>query len=288
MKTHFNPITNKDGLIVDVLFTSGHMLPGGFAQGIYEQSATQNYTIGTRLVVDDRTFRYCKAATDLKCGYGARQANFPREGNIAAVAYAAGTFEITIPMNDHATLYASEKLANYWAEGYIWIGQFDAKGFGPTHRIKSNTVASGTIPTQYVTATLYEALAHDVAASAWITAHPNIYGNIQNAYHQKASVVCVPPRFITSGYYFWGQTWGPVMMQQTHAAGGLTADDREFFFHENNNGELATGGQCDWSGATNIKHQRAGFLLTNTTAWTNVGDGAEAGGDCFVMLQLSP
>ena len=280
----YNPKRKLTGIGADFNLSGGHMLSGGKMQEIHEESATQNYDIGTRLAIDDRVFRYCKAMSDLKSGYGARQANYPREGNVAAVEYAAGTKTVTLPMNDHGADYAEEVLADYWKNGFIWFGQFDTRGFGPTYRIKSNTAASGTIPAQYVTLTLYEALKDKVLASSWITAHPNIYRNIQNAFFQKASVVCVPPIFVQSGYYFWGQTWGPVMMQQTHAAGGLENDDRQFFFHENNNGEIVTGSQV-----ADIKlSQFAGFLLTNTTAWTNVNDGAEAGGDCFCMLQLSP
>ena len=288
MKNNYNPITGEDGIVVDRIQSSGHMLAGGFPQGIYEQSATQNYDIGTRLIVDDRVFRYCKAGSDLKSGFGARCQDYPREGNMAAVAILAGTYEVTIPMNDNGADYVAEQLADYWKDGYIWIMTADASGFGPMYRIKSNLAASGTIPTQYCTATLYEPLAYDVAASAWITAHPNIYNNVQNANLRKSSVVCVPPIWVDSGYYFWGQTWGPCTVQQTGAAGGLENDDRNFFFTPNNNGEILTGTQCDWSGAANVKHQLAGYLLTHTTAWTNVGDGAEAGGDCFLMLQLTP
>lgn len=284
MKAHYNPTEKLDGIITDFMLMGGHMLNGGKQQLIHETSTIQNYDIGTRLVMDDRTFRYCKAGGNLKSGYGARCQDYPREGNMAAVALYAGGFEVTIPMNDNGVDYAAEQLADYWKDGYIWIMTADARGFGPMYRIKSNLAATGTIPTRYCTATLYEALAYDVAASAWITAHPNMYNNIKSAAYQKSSVVCVPLVYVASGYYFWGQTWGPCTMQQTHAAGGLENDDRMFFFHENNNGEIVTGSQV-----ADIKlSQFAGFLLTHTTAWVNVGDGAEAGGDCFLMLQLSP
>jgi len=285
MRSTYNPKRQLSGVAADIFQSGGHMLSGGFLQEIHEQSEVQNYAIGTRLHIDDRVFRYCKARSALKAGHGARNNNYPREGNISAVEFEAGSYTITLPMNDHGVDYTLEQTLNYWAEGFIWIMYSDqTKGFGHQYRIKSSTVASGTIPTQYVTLTLYEALHEDVAASCWITAWPNIYSNIRDADYQKSSVVCVPPRPVTSGYFFWGQTWGPCQMQQTHAAGGLENDDRMFFFHENNPGQIVTGSQV-----ADIKlSQFAGFLLTNTTAWTNVGDAGEAGGDAFCNLQLNP
>ena len=280
----YNPKRKHVGLNIDQVLTSGRLLDGGKLQEIHEVSTVQNYDIGTRLVVDDRTFRYCKAKSNLKCGYGARQLNYPREGNLPAVEYAVGEKFVALPMNDNGADYLEEVLADYWKGGFIWFGQFDTRGFGPTYRIKGNAAAVGEAGSDYATIELYEGLHDKVLASAWITAHPNIYRNIQNAAYTKASVVCIPPVYVPSGSFFWGQTWGPVMLQQTHAAGGLENDDRQFFFHENNNGEIVTGSQV-----ADIKlSQFAGFLLTNTTTWTNVGDGAEAGGDCFCMLQLSP
>lgn len=291
MKATYQPKRAKDGIFIDQILTGGHMLAGGKLQEIHEQSAVQNYDIGTRLVLDDRTFRYCKAASDLKALIGARNANFPREGNTKAdVEYAAGTYQITIPMNDNGDDYVAEQLKDYWKEGYVWImwGPTDVRGYGHLYRIKGNAVAAGTIPTQYVLATLYDALHTKVTSETWITAWANIYSNIVRSVSKRMSVVCIPPIPVTSGYYFWGQTWGPCFISCTHAAPGSTDNDRDLFIHESNQGEIISGSQCDWSGASSIKHQRVGFLLTNTTPWTNVGDGAESGGDQFMMLQLAP
>jgi len=286
MNAHYIPILGSTGIVVD------HQLSGGTLEGkwqsIYEESAIQNFPIGTRFQLDDRVFRYCKATTALRALNGAKNANYPREGSTAAVVYVAGTDQVTLAMNDHGTDYVAEQVADYWKDGYIWIMYpSDTTQYGQIYRIKSSSVAFGTIPAKYVTLTLYEALKATIAASSWHTAWANPYSNVKKSDSARMSVICVPLIPVTSGYYFWGQTWGPIFMSCSHAAPGLTDNDREIYFHESREGEIVPGSQVVFTAGQPF-NQRAGFLLTNTTPWTNVGDASEPGGDSFIMLQLAP
>lgn len=251
---------------------------GGSAQGIYEESVTQNFAIGTRRVMDDRVFRYCKAKAALVNLKGGAADVMPREGNSAAVEYAAGTFEITIPENPNGPDYALESVANYWADGYIWV--MVAPMPGQMYRIKSSAAASGG----FVTLTLYEALVVTVPASNWITAWVNPYSSVIRK-TGKTSVICQPLISVTIDYYFWGQTWGPCFATLNGAAIGRTSQDRMVYY--TSDGSLQAGiTQTESSGGAH--KQVAGFLITNTAPWTNASSGSELGGDQFYMLQLTP
>jgi hypothetical protein len=90
---------------------------------------------------------------------------------------------------------------------------------------------------------------------------------------------------IQSGYYFWGQTWGPCFGQRFSQKIGGGNNDRMVYY----NSDGALMGSRDATYTTGSPHhQCAGFLITNTRAWTNAGGSGESGGDQFYMLQLSP
>ena len=284
MRPIFNALSTrraKDGVSAEMIISSGRYLGQG-VQDIHEESEVQKYTIGTRVVIDDRVFRYCQAKEALDPLLGARADVMPREGEMDAVAYEVGDTEVTIPMNQYGVDYVAEQVADYWAEGYIWI----QTGM-QLHRIKSSAVATTTgrvtsLTGGFVTLTLYEGLRTAVAASAWITAWVNHYKVCKHEHSGKMSVVAMPLVGVTINYYFWGQTWGPCFGVQTSTKPGLASGDREVFF--GSDGALVTGGDVCNTGLA----QKAGFLITNTEPWTNAGNSAEGGGDQFYMLQLSP
>ena len=285
MRPIFNALSTRraqDGVSAEMVITSGRYLGRG-VQDIHEESELQKYDIGTRLVVDDRVFRYCQAKEALDPLLGARADVMPREGSMDAVAYLVGETEITIPMNDNGPDYVAEQVADYWKEGYIWI----QTGM-QLHRIKSSAAATTTgritsVTGGFVTLTLYEALKTAVGASAWITAWVNPYKVCKHEHSHKMSIIAVPLLSVTINYYFWGQTWGPCFGQQMSTKPGLADGDREVYFYHD--GSLLTGVDVHTAGGN---AQRAGFIITNTEPWTNAGDGSEGGGDQFYMLQISP
>lgn len=266
MKAFYNPKRQKDGVIVDQILSGGHMLPEGFLQDVHEQSGVQNYDIGTRLVMDDRVFRYCKAGTNLVAMKAGHCGNLPTECNTAAVEYAAGTFEVTI-------LDTTVRVKDYYKEGYIWIM---TAGAYQLYRIKSSEAGAGVS----VKLTLYEALKTKVPASTWTTSWPNVYSNILGTTSGFMSNVVVALMAITSGNYFWGQTWGPCFGTVFNNVPGRASGDRELYF--NTDGALKSSKDVDFGTAGNAIPQRAGFLITNTTP------GGAGYGDQFYMLQLSP
>ncbi len=279
MRPIFQATRNKDGVAADQMITGGRQKADGKRQDVHEVSTVQNYDIGTRLVMDDRTFRYCKAKVALVPLKGGCGDVMPREGETDAVAYEAGSFTITIPENPNGKDEAAEAVAGYWNEGFIWIQVSPAPG--QMHRIKSSAAASGG----FITLTLYEALKVRVPASTWITAWANPYGLLIPPSGGKLSIVAEPLVAVPQNSFFWGQTYGPIFGQLNGGAMGRTANDRTLYFQSD--GSVRCGASTNFTNGQ-PHPQRAGFLITNTEAWENAGGDPEAGGDQFYMLQLSP
>lgn len=266
MKSAYQQKRKHDIGISDQILTGGHMLAGGKLQDIHEQSTVQNYDIGTRLVLDDRVFRYCKAGSDLRELIGGLCAMSQIEVNTHAVKALKGEFKVTI-------LDTAARVKDWYAGGYLWIMYYApaTTGIGPLYRIKSSAESVGVS----VELTLWAPLVKDVPATTWTTAWASIYSNIQTADLPKASMVCMPLIQVASGSYFWGQTWGPCFMQCGYSPGSKEYD-RELYYKANLYGCLP-GSEVDFT--SDIIPQRVGFLLPNT---------AVVGTDNFFMLQLSP
>ena len=267
MKATYQPTRKKDGMIVDQILSGGHMLINRKVQNIHEESLVQNYDLGTRLVVDDRVFRYSKAGTALVAMMGGHCGNLPTEVNSHAVASVAGSNEVTI-------LDANARVVDYYAGGYIWTMNLTS-GVFEMYRIKSSAVSAGTS----ILLTLEEALAVELPATTWLTAWPNIYGNILGTASGFMSQVVVALRPVQNGYYFWGQTWGPCFGTVVSSTPGRLSTDREIFF--NIDGALHASVDVAPE-STNPIPQRAGFLITNTSP------GGAGYGDQLYMLQISP
>ena len=159
----YNPKRKHMGIQIDQILSGGGILPGRPLQQIQEESATQNYDIGTRLVEGDRVFRYCKAGTAIVAMMAGHCGNLPTEVNTHAVISAAGTDEITIL----DTTAAGSRPVDYYAGGYIWVMNLVSSVFEMLH-IKGSTVGDGTS----ITLTLVEPLIVAIPATTWITAWP--------------------------------------------------------------------------------------------------------------------
>ena len=260
-----------DGLVVNKQYSGGGLIANGVDQDIDVESQTQNFEIGTRLVIDDRVFRYCKAGDTLRSMLEGLNAGVPTECNTHGVESAAGSDEVTI-------LDETARVVDYYKGGYIWIMKIphEATGLGQFYRIKSSTVNDPGGGGTFVTLTLERTLAFAVPATTWTTTWTNIYGNVRPGILAKASLVCMPLIPVTSGYYFWGQTWGPIFLQCGYSPGSKNYD-REFYYKSDHYGVLP-GSEIDFSSLGNVIPQRIGFLLVNTVNGT----------DNFMMLQLSP
>lgn len=265
----------------DVLYTDVHLMGSGTGQTILEESATQKYDIGARLVEPDgRVFRYCKAGgaigNSVKACYND---NKPYEGDRAGTAVAIGETEITIPATSTGNAQAYTAKDSY-AGGWIWFQQ-DPHIF---HAIKSNTATDGTNQVLTLARPLWSALVASAsgADTLWVTIWTSPYANVivgAPGVGSFRTVVCKPVINVTSGYYFWGQTWGPAFFQagaggDGQTTPGKTSEYRNVVFN-------ADGSVIDAylaAGTANNK-QHAGYIISETTT---------SDGDQLVMLRLSP
>ena len=112
----------------------------GSPQGIYEESSTQEYPIGTKREFEDgRVFRYASFGAATAAGVLVSQdvsATAVVEIENVATAAAVGATEVIL--TDSGTLGSAT--ANQYAGAYLHT--VDDAGEGYTYRIKSNTAAS--------------------------------------------------------------------------------------------------------------------------------------------------
>lgn len=247
----------------------GGLVVGGVEQTILEESATQNYLIGTRMATrDGRVFRYCKAGAAITNNLkGCVNDYKPYEGDRPATAYSIGDTAITIPATSTGNAVVNAAVNSY-QNGYIWF-QMDPHQF---HLIASNTVSASSNQILTLDKGLVAALPAAASGSdtMWVTIWPSIYANVKPASGGMRSVVCVPLINITIAYYFWGQTWGPHMFVAGGTAPGRTGNYRTTVF--------SSDGSILDASAGAVGNQRAGYILSQTTS---------SDGDQLVMLQLA-
>lgn len=224
-------------------------------QSIYEQSATPKYPVGKRIYQGDRVFRYCYALTGIALKKpGCINADFV-EGNTAVIA-AAGDLDITI---------VGDLAADYLAGGYITVWTTIMQML---LAVKGNDVGDGVNTVVH----LAHPLLRDVPLATYTVSRVALYNRLgeKSVHAAYESCICIPLLSITAGYYFWGQTWGPVLGKAAAGSGiGENIDERDVYFTQD--------GAIDIQAAVGT-WQRAGFMLSRT----------QLGDDIFFMLQLAP
>jgi hypothetical protein len=191
-----------DGIDGDII--SGGRLANGDAQGILEESATQNYVLGSKLRTrDGRTFRYClNGAVALVAGYmtqgPAVVANYTEEvqtGYANAIGSTSGNVLITT---------GATPAANLFKDGWMLVNK--VAGISQVRRI----LTSGSHAT--IIALTWEG-GLEVATTA--TSEISL---IQNP--RKSVIVMpvttptniptgIPLIAVTAAYWFWAQVGGP-------------------------------------------------------------------------------
>ena len=164
-------------------------------QGIYDESSTQKYEVGTRLALGDgRVFYYCKnGATALSVGRPVQAVtNRTMVANITNVT--AGDDYVTI---DSA---AAAITAGDYDNGYAIIHDV-----GHMYKIRhSPTIAASGSGNIYL---------YDVVGFATSTNDVTIFKNPCHSVIALADpisfMIGVTLIAVTANYYFWAQTWGP-------------------------------------------------------------------------------
>lgn len=182
---------------------SGPMKLRGFAQGLYEISATKKEKLGLlRIDQYGRKFRYCKAgATALSAGKlgvrGAIDTSFVNEAITAAVPIGTQMLELTV------TGMVAACAENDLVGGLFVVN--DATGEGQAYAIDSNTAVaiSGTS----IVITLEEKIkvALDTTSEFTLVTPPQL-GVVEST--TMYLPVGIPLVAVTASYYYWAQTGG--------------------------------------------------------------------------------
>jgi len=173
-------------------------------QSIYEVvntvvTGTQQAPLGTRLRMSDRTYYYAQASASVAGGTvmcAAPEVASYQSGLLLVASTAAGAKVISVTSTGVAAA------VNTYAEGFFGVAS--GTNVGEMYRIKSNTVASGGI----CQITLYDGLNTAVTSGSAFWIVPNSYNLCFVGSEALHCAVGVTPVNVTSGGYFWLQTWG--------------------------------------------------------------------------------
>lgn len=264
-----------DGLLIaeyenyndQLMITYGKSLTG-VPQGIYEESATQNYDIGTRRIVDDMVFRYCETEADPGGTSSTIRANRAVVTKHIPVTASAVTAAVVTATTVTATVAGVS--ADLYKDGYI-IQQTSPWTQNSKLRIKSNTTTVFTLKDPLVLA---------VGSSDTMLFSKNMYKDVgkiptNGTGKEYMSWVAVPLLHVTASYYFWGQTWGPCCIQYGEGSTdrpGETASVRAFGF------DYYGAAICSSTALNAPSQQIGGFVIPNTWGTWSM----------LMMLQLSP
>ena len=186
-------------------------------QSIYKSSSVQLAELGSRKVVGDRVFRYAKAKDTIAAGLIASQTNHDAKWLKTTIGtdWVVGARVVA--------LYASTDVAkDQFAEGYVWVAQGTDANEGYMYRVKSNASTSDTGDYEV---TLYDAIVQTADVSDKCSILPNLYKDIIRNTDETTPPVGVAPIAVTTGDYFWLQTWGPTAVQVGSAGVPATGEE---------------------------------------------------------------
>lgn len=195
--------------------------PRSWVQGLYEESSTQKYPLGTeRAISDGRVFVYVEVgAANLATGKLVQgEAIEANHANCAvanvANAVANRTRQVTV------TLGNANLTANQYAEGFMNVE--DGTGLGYAYKVKNHPAANANAN---VVVTLYDKLrANLTSAHVTLVKHP-CKDVIVTAANATQRIVGCPQMTLTANYYGWVQKKGAASVL---VAGTLVAGDMAY------------------------------------------------------------
>jgi hypothetical protein len=178
----------------------------GVTQGLYEQSATQQGALGSKLELEDgRVFRYAHFVAAVNRGVLVSQdvsvSSFgPIDGKATAAAIAAK--QVTLTDTD---TFTTADVADVYQGGYLMVE--DDAGEGYTYRIQGNDAGTAA---GVMVLDLFDGLVAALTTDSDVAVIGSLYKNLSIATANGDSIVSgAAVRTMTAGYYGWIQTWGP-------------------------------------------------------------------------------
>lgn len=235
---------------------------------LFSEVATQAYPLGTKYEIGDIKYRYCKAGAAmtavgfLKCNY----TQCPGKATNSTHNGFEGALYADVAAGDTVFYIADTTAVVNEYEGAYLVLYDDTNHVYESHRVIKSDVSTGVYTACYINSPGFKN-AH--TTSIGITVYLSPYFNIRHFADGGgyASAMGYAKFQITSAYFFWLQTAGPISgITGASTWPGQTQYYRDVF--ANTDGSLIgyTAG-----------YQRIGYLLNRT---------ASDYGDNFIMLQL--
>ena len=276
-----DPITNAPGrLLAPAVPITGQ------DQFYDEESATPNYDLGSRMVVDERRYHYCLAGAAIVMP-GTYRLAITQDISIAANTLASVAPIVTVGQSVVVVAVGAFQggavVANELVGG--WIMVMPTGNVLMWRRIIANTVvAAGNF-----TITVDRPFTTQIEIGDEVEVHPSIYRDVRTAtgvLPQRPGFmtpVCLPPIEVQNGYYFWGQSYGPCWIAPSGPMARNAAHLEDVYFWSNGCYALLSdfGGFVDvGTGIANISPLRIGHVLP-------MGELGGPGSN-MINLQLAP
>jgi hypothetical protein len=181
-------------------------------QSIYDSSSVQLAELGSRKVVGDRVFRYSLAKADIGAAMTVQYA-----GECALKSIAVGS-SVTQPagLRTFTVTAATAISKDTYADGYLVCeaGATDSN-LGMVYGIKSNDYGSAAGTCKLY---LYDEIKCALKLTSTWALYQNLYMNVASG-SATGVALGISPIDVTTGDYFWLQTWGPAAVAGTVAQG---------------------------------------------------------------------
>lgn len=234
-----------------IIWSAGpHDNTGNDNLGLFTNDATKRFMLGTRaLAWDGSVYRYSLAAAGITSTQMA--CHTTNTGDVAyeviALAASAGSKELTI---NQASI-----TENQYAGGYVIVFETGASG-AFVRGVMANTASNAASD---VTLTLDGPLPFALTTADAYELYPSPYGAMSQANTSgEYAFMGVPQQVVTSAYYFWLKTWGPIFIAPQSTVGGSYIK-KGYFRHD---GSIDARGQV----GTNVSDQEAGYCLIGSAA----------------------
>ncbi len=182
-------------------------------QSIYESSSVLLADLGSRKVVGDRVFRYAQAGGGVSIAAGDICQVSPAASANGCLGAVSGYISVTAGTVNQSGgkvfnyYIATSAAADFFAEGYLYSQSGTAANMGQMYRIKSHGSVSDTAKVNLV---LYDPLTLNSNVTDLWSLAINKYKSITRCTAATNVAAGVSTIAVTTGDYFWLQTWGPV------------------------------------------------------------------------------
>lgn len=231
-------------------------------QGIYEQSATQLYPIGTTYAEPTplgRVFKYAKAGAAITPGKLLATAALSGAATTLQTACSVSVAAAALDKRIYLTIVTTAQAADLFAGGIAVINDVSiTPDEFYTIPIVGNSALATTGTTGYIDLLYGVPVALTTSDKVDLSVNPWYNVIEQPVTTHTGSPAGVAPINITSGYYFWCQTWGPVGIMSN--AGPLTVGAAV-----KSSTDIAGGVASDVAGASSLAQPQVGWAINVST-----------------------